>query len=267
MVSLVALTICVLVPTAAADSMDTCDSSDPSKCMSTAGTEEAAQGDVLLQGGLNRAKAKDVHEDLHEPKNAALQEEEEPHSQLEANFNEVDKHAKGLTDRLEVLLEHSKEQPLEQHVEQKVHDALALLQQARHEIYTVRGKHTSLLQSPTQDDKSRGALLQAMTHIQKIAREAEEVLSEIDDEDDVALLQEGEEDTDEEDEEDEDEEGGEEEQEEEDGEEEEEDDEEEDGEEDEEDKVHEDHDADMSEIQKGEGVQYEPEEEKDIERH
>jgi len=269
MVSFVALAICILVPAATAGSVEpTCDASDPSKCMSSA-APDAAKGDVLLQSLHTKARATDVHEE--EDKKASL-EESEPSSQVEENFNEMQKHAQGLTERLELLLENSKSGEEDFHLdaedEHRVHEALAMLQQAQLEIKNVRTKHAALIQSTVHsaEDESRTALLESMAHIQKLAKEAEQILSDVDEDedeedeqDDEALLQEGEEGEEHEDEheeEDEEEEGGE------DGEEEE--DEEEEHEEHEEGEEHE----DISEIQTGEGVQYEPEEdEKTIERH
>lgn len=269
MVFIAILAICAFIPTTAVGSADTCDASDPSKCMSGAGTEQAAKGDALLQAVHTKARATDIHEDVHQ----------EPRSQLEANFNEVTKHAAALSDRLEMLLVHKEEEPLEPDVEERVHTALSLLEQAQRELKTLRSKHAALIQNPGNDHKSHGSLLESMSHIQKIATEAEDILSGVDDgahEDDVHDEHEDEdEDEEEEDEDDEEDpeallqEGAEEE--------EDEDDEEEDGEDDEEDEDHddhheehheEDHQEDISEVQKGSGVQYEPEEDqKSIERH
>eukprot|EP00746_Dinoflagellata_sp_MGD_P160606 gnl/MRDRNA2_/MRDRNA2_87452_c0_seq1.p1 gnl/MRDRNA2_/MRDRNA2_87452_c0~~gnl/MRDRNA2_/MRDRNA2_87452_c0_seq1.p1 ORF type:complete len:299 (-),score=111.92 gnl/MRDRNA2_/MRDRNA2_87452_c0_seq1:116-907(-) len=263
MVSIAALLLCALVPAAVADDMGTCDASDPSKCVSKAGTEEAEKGSALLQSTHLKARATDVQEDLYE----------EPRSQVEENFNEIQKHADALTSRLELLLENAKEdgEPLEQDVEERVHKAISLLHQSQKELKSVRGKHAALIQNPGNDHESNEALLQAMTHIQHYAREAEEVLSEVEDDEDgeekASLLQEGEEEGDgeeEEDEEEEDDEEGHEDDEEEDDDEEHDED-EEDGDE----KDIDENPEDMAEIQVGEGVQHPDAEEdqKTIERH
>jgi len=194
--------------------------------MSAAGTEKlATQGNALLQGVHTKGRAQNVHEEVMEDQIA----ENGPKSQVEENFNEMEKHAKSLTDRLDLALENSREEPehhgLTPEVEEKVHHALAMLQQVHQDIKDVRKEHASFLQSgATAADESRGKIMESIRNIWKLAQDAEEVLAEADGVDDYhdeeeALVQEGEE--------------------------------------------HEEQEA-----QKGEGVQYEPEEEeKSIERH
>jgi len=275
MVSCIALAICVLIPTATLADVGTCDASDPSKCMSAAGPEKlSTQGNALLQSVHTKGRAQNVHEDMMGDERAA-EVAAEPNSQVEANFVEMEKHAKALADRLEIVLENPyDDQPhLTPEAKEKVHDALDMLQQVHEQIKDVRSKHASFIQkSSTSSEESRGQIVESIQHIWNLAQDAEKVLAEVDgvdagEDDEEALLQEGEEVEEEVEEEEEEGEEGEEEDEE--GEEHDDEDDEEHEEEDDEEEhgEHEEHE-DFSEMQKGEGVQYEPpEEEKSIERH
>jgi len=300
MVSLIALAIVALLPAAALGNEPTCDASNPEKCMSQGGS---AQGNSLLQSVQIKGRAADVHEEKVEGRAKDVHEEkaDEQQSQLQENFDELEKHAQLLTERLQFLQEgnaHADDPAvvenyrLEPELEDKVHNALAKLQQAQKEIKTIRGKHAALIQSPTQADETRKDLLESMKNVRKLAEEAGEVLSEVDESfnqkalDHEALLQDDSEEVHEEEDEEDDEVDSEEDGEEDGEEDSEEEDEDEDHEEDEEDEgehegehedegehdehglIQEDHgdESETEEPQKGTGVQYEGDN-VDIERH
>jgi len=210
---LCALGICAFLNSAVA-SVDTgtCDANDPEKCTSSAGMPQPTKGNALLQAVHTKARVKDVHEEAAD----SQEEEREVTSQLEENFAECEKHAQMLTDRLRLTVEahESGEDVLDAEHEQKVRSALVVLQKAEEEIKKMRSVHASFIQSSTSDgkeaDKSKSELLKKMGDVRKLAKEAEEVLSEVhseeedgeegDEEQDEALLQEGDEEEDEEEE-------------------------------------------------------------------
>lgn len=243
---------------------ETCNAQSPEKCLSDVGSEQVTQGNVLLQVDKKFTKSHSSTDgqgfdtdDTIDPK------------LIQESFSEMEKHAQAMIERLQLVQEeHSQVADKQPEAEERVRKALAMFQQAEKEIKKARDmKHTGLIQGQAKTGVSRASLIATMKSVRKLAKEAEGIVSQVNDaylqtNPDQALLQEVEESEEDEEEEEENLQANPDEgllQEVEESEEEEAEDEleNEDGEE----------EDDISEIQTGEGVQYEDDEEKTIERH